>query len=65
MSYGYNSEKAFSMADTDIDVEAEMLLDRLNGERKDSKDGKTRRIIFIAHSLGGIIVKKVVPPEHD
>jgi len=55
MSYGYNSETAFSKSITDINDEAAMLLDRLNGERHEAK---TRPIIFISHSLGGIVVKK-------
>ena len=57
MSYGYNSRTAFSKAVTDINDEAAMLLDRLDGERQ-SKDQKTRPIIFVSHSLGGIVVKK-------
>jgi predicted alpha/beta hydrolase family esterase len=35
-----------------------MLLDRLTGERQTPEE-KSRAIIFIAHSLGGIVVKKV------
>ena len=57
MSYGYNSEEVFSKAATDIDGEAAMLLDRLDGERQ---EGRTRPIIFISHSLGGIVMKKVI-----
>ena len=58
MSYGYNSTTAFSKAVTDVNDEAAMLLDRLDGERQD-QDQMTRPIIFISHSLGGIVVKKV------
>ncbi len=58
LSYGYESDTAFSKAVTDIDDVAGMLLDRLAGERQ-SREEKARGIIFIAHSLGGIVVKKV------
>jgi hypothetical protein len=58
MSYGYNSRTALSKAVTDINDEAAMLLDRLNGERQ-SKDQKNRPIIFVSHNLKGIVVKKV------
>ena len=59
MSYGYNSETVFSKAITDIDDEAAMLLDWLDGERQSEK---IRPIIFVSHNLGGIVVKKVGLP---
>jgi surfactin synthase thioesterase subunit len=58
MSYGYNSGTAFSRAVTNIEDEAEALLDRLDGNRELNVE-KTRPILFIAHSLGGLVVKKV------
>jgi alpha-beta hydrolase superfamily lysophospholipase len=57
-SYGYDSSTAFSKAVIDITDEAAMLLDRIKGERK-SQAERHRPIILIAHSLGGILVKKV------
>lgn len=58
MSYGYNSKTIFTSAVTDIADEAAMLLNRLDQERE-SEEQRTKPIIFVAHSLGGIVVKKV------
>jgi hypothetical protein len=57
MSFGYNSDTALSNAVTDIDDVASMLLFRLNLSRK-HEDERKRPIVFISHSLGGIVVKK-------
>lgn len=57
-SYGYNSSTAFSKAVTDITDEAAMMLDRVKGERK-TQEERERPMILIAHSLGGILLKKV------
>lgn len=57
-SYGYDSGTALSKSTTDITDEALILLDRIKGERR-SQAERDRPLIFIAHSLGGIIVKKV------
>jgi pimeloyl-ACP methyl ester carboxylesterase len=58
LSFGYNSNTVFTSAVTDIDDEAAALLDGVLGERQSSFE-KNRPIIFVSHSLGGIIVKKV------
>ena len=58
MSYGYNAGTFFSNSVTDVEDQAKMLLQALNLERQ-SPSEKERPLIFIAHSLGGIIVKKV------
>ncbi|KAF8252486.1 hypothetical protein K440DRAFT_536358, partial [Wilcoxina mikolae CBS 423.85] len=57
MSFGYNSDTALSMAVTDIDDVAAMLLERLDLKRL-SPEEKKRPIVFIPHSLGGVVVKK-------
>jgi alpha-beta hydrolase superfamily lysophospholipase len=59
MSFGYDSRTIFTKAVTDIDDAAAMFLDRIDGERQ-SAEGKARPLILIAHSLGGIVVKRFV-----
>lgn len=63
MSFGYNSETVFTQSVEDIADTATSLLERLNIKRQDAAE-RARPIIFISHSLGGIIVKKVsLPPQ--
>lgn len=58
MSYGYNSDTAFSKAVIDIEDTALMLLDRLDGVRQ-LEEKMERPVVFISHDIGGIVVKKV------
>jgi hypothetical protein len=58
MSYGYDAAFALSSSVSDIETAATSLLDYLNGARLSTEE-KERPIIFVAHSLGGIVVKKV------
>ncbi|KAF8536826.1 hypothetical protein BDD12DRAFT_747081, partial [Trichophaea hybrida] len=62
MSFAYNLDTAFSIAITDIDDVAMMLIDRLDGERQ-LEEEKKRPTVFISHSLGGVVVKKAGYPS--
>lgn len=55
MSYGYSSVVAFSKSTAGVEEFARDLLERLKAVRLEA----TRPIIFICHSMGGLIVKKV------
>jgi hypothetical protein len=71
MSYGYDAAFALSSSVSSVDTAATSLLDLIHGARQKPQE-KRRPIIFIAHSLGGIIVRRVsrlqgrfpLPPFH-
>ncbi len=58
MSYGYGSGGILSKSVSDIDDVARELLTRLHGKRRTTAE-RARPILFIAHSLGGVVVKQV------
>lgn len=58
MSFGYNSIVQFSKGTAGISEFAEQLLEALMAWRT-SPEEKKRPIIFICHSLGGIVFKQV------
>jgi len=64
MSFGYDSLVAFSKSEIEISDVAADLLNRLNGER-DTPESRGRPVIFICHSLGGIVVKKALILAHE
>jgi hypothetical protein len=55
--FGYNSNVAFETAAAGVREQALNLLNKLACKREDAEE---RPIIFIAHSLGGIIVKRAL-----
>ncbi|RPA89570.1 hypothetical protein L873DRAFT_1754902 [Choiromyces venosus 120613-1] len=64
MTFGYNSEWGFSRSVAGINDFAEDLLDRLKGVRRHGKES-VRPIIFICHSLGGIVCKRSLVLAHE
>jgi hypothetical protein len=58
MSFGYNSAVQFSKSDADINTFAEQLLEELLALRCTQVE-RHRPLVFICHSLGGIVFKKV------
>lgn len=57
MSFSYNSSVQFSKSTSDVFVFADQLIEHLIGKREG--EGEQRRpILFICHSLGGIVVKQ-------
>lgn len=55
--YGYNASAVFNSSVVGVHGAAENLINYLRIERKDAPD---RPIVWIAHSLGGIVVKKAI-----
>ena len=63
MTFGYDSTIAFSKSVGCIDDTARDLLNRLGAQRDESTN--RRPIVFICHSLGGIVVKKALILAHE
>jgi len=59
MSYGYDSGGILSKSVSDIEDVARGLLVRLQGQRVTGQE-KSRPILFVAHTLGGVVIKKVL-----
>lgn len=66
MTFGYDSTVAFSKSVAKIEDKALDLLNHLSTKRPPAAPGTPPKpIIFICHSLGGIVVKKALILAHD
>ena len=65
MTFGYDSAVAFSKSVAKLEDKALELLNRLTRQRSPAPDGSSKPIVFICHSLEGIIVKKALILAHE
>ncbi|KAI9764475.1 MAG: hypothetical protein M1840_008401 [Geoglossum simile] len=59
MTFGYNSDVAFGNTTSGIADHAKALLSSLVDKREED-DGMRKPIIFVGHSLGGIVIKQAL-----
>ncbi|KAF9879053.1 ankyrin repeat protein [Colletotrichum karsti] len=64
MSFWYNSTLQFSKSTSDVGVFSDQLLENLHAKRK-SIEEQERPLIFICHSLGGLVFKKALVRAHE
>ncbi|KAK1637464.1 hypothetical protein BDP81DRAFT_317718 [Colletotrichum phormii] len=64
LTFGYNSKTYFSRSESDIPDFASELLYALKSQRI-SEEERQRRIVFICHSLGGLVFKQAVIMAHE
>ena len=66
MTFGYDSTVAFSKSVAKIEDKALELLNHLSAKRSVVAAGSSSKpIVFICHSLGGIVVKKALIIAHE
>jgi hypothetical protein len=59
MTFGYNANLARNFSTLEIRDHSRALLGALR-DKRDSAEETTRPIIFVCHSLGGIVVKQAL-----
>ncbi len=66
LTFGYGSTVAFTASVSTMEDIARSLLNRLSGMRSntDNKKSHERPIVFICHSLGGVVLKKAFILAH-
>ncbi|TRX91012.1 hypothetical protein FHL15_007994 [Xylaria flabelliformis] len=64
-TYGYNSAVAFSSSASRVDDYARTLLERLMAKRRLFSHADKRPLLFICHSLGGVVVKRALVIAHE
>ena len=66
LSFGYDSNIAFSRSVVTVeDIASQLLNDLYNEREKDEAIAAKRPIVFVCHSLGGIVVKKALVIAHE
>ena len=65
MTFGYDSTVAFTNSVAKIEHHALALLNDLSSNRKEVQGTASRPIVFLGHSLGGIVIKKALILAHD
>ena len=64
LSFRYNTTLRGTTSKSGIRDHANDLLAKLHDEREDDMYAKLRRLVFVGHSLGGMIIKRAMTAAH-